>query len=39
MVKQMKSLSAIYSLTENKNIALEEVCFKSSNIKCIYFKV
>ena len=39
MVKLMKSLSDIYSLIEDENIALEEVCFKSSNIEGMYFKV
>ncbi|EOU1986760.1 ImmA/IrrE family metallo-endopeptidase [Clostridium perfringens] len=35
----MKSLNDIYSLIEDENIELEEVYFKSSNIKGIYFKV
>ncbi|MDG6893970.1 hypothetical protein G6Z26_04460 [Clostridium perfringens] len=35
----MKSLSDIYRLIEDENIALEEVYFKSSNIEGIYFKV
>lgn len=35
----MKSLSDIYSLIEDENIALEEVYFKASNIEGIYFKV
>ncbi|EHK2337305.1 ImmA/IrrE family metallo-endopeptidase [Clostridium perfringens] len=35
----MKSLSDIYSLIEDENIALEEVYFKSPNIEGIYFKV
>ena len=39
MVKLMKSLSDIYSLIEDENIVLEDVCFKSSNIEGIYFKV
>ncbi|WP_124042287.1 ImmA/IrrE family metallo-endopeptidase [Clostridium perfringens] len=35
----MKSLSDIYKLIEDENIELEEVCFKSSNVEGIYFKV
>lgn len=35
----MKSLSDIYKLIKDENIELEEVCFKSSNVEGIYFKV